>query len=329
MRPFVLATAALVAWISAAQAQSGLSPPAAIVNGVEISLDELEGQFTLQQQIYDIKLNVLQQLIGNKLLELASKRSGLTVDQMLRDEIDAKVEPASDAEIYGYYLAQRDRYGAPLDRVREQVAADVREAKIQEARNEFGQRIRSSAKVAILLDVPRAPVDIGDAPRRGGTGPGVVTLVEFGDYQCPYCRGIQETVDQLRTKYGDRVSFVFKDFPLREIHPQAQAAAEAASCAKDQGRFWEYHDALFRAPDLSPDMFRRLASELHLDAKLFEQCLGSNKHTAHIEADIAAGMQMGMTGTPAFNINGIVLTGIQPLADFERLIDKELLHRSR
>jgi protein-disulfide isomerase len=299
----------------------------AIVNGAEITQEDLNGQFELQQQIYDAKVNVLQQLISNKLLELEANKKGLSVEQFLHNEVDAKIDPPSEGEIHGFYLAQRDRYQGSFENVHDAIAQDVRNAEIQQARKEFGESLRAAAKVAILVEAPRVSVDVRDAPRRGAERPGAVTVIEFGDYQCPFCRGVQATLHEVREKYGDRVSFVFKNFPLREIHPQAQDAAEAASCAREQNQFWEFHDAMFSAPSLTPDALAGLAKKLHLDVNQFEQCLGAHKYAAQISADMAQGTQMGMSGTPAFNINGVVLTGAQPLTEFERLIDQELVHR--
>ena len=309
-------------------AQPPGNPIVAIVNGTEITQDELENQFGLQQQLYEIKVNVLQELVTKKLLVLAAGKAGLGVDQLLEKEVDAKIEPASEGEIHGFYLAQRERYQEPFASVHDEVARDLRETEIQEARKKFLDELRSTAKIAILLDVPRATVDVGDAPRRGGPSP-AVTVIEFGDYQCPFCRGIQATLQQLQEKYGDKVSFVFKDFPLREIHPQAQSAAEAASCAREQDRFWEFHDAMFAAPSLSPAALEGLAVSLRLDLSRFHQCLVSHKFAARIDADIEQGKQMGMSGTPAFNINGAVLTGAQSSAEFERLIDRELARKAK
>lgn len=304
-------------------------PIVAIVNGAEITQEDLDSQFELQQQIYEIKVNVLQQLVSTKLLELAANKRGLSVEQFLQNEVDGKIGSPSEGEIHGFYVAQRDRYRGPLESVHDEVAHDVRDAEIQQARKEFAEELRSTAKIAILMEAPRVSVEIRDAPRRGAEGSPAVTVIEFGDYQCPFCRGVQATLHQVREKYGDKVSFVFKDYPLREIHPQAQDAAEAASCAREQGRFWEFHDAMFSAPDLTPDALKGLAGKFHLDLDQFEQCLGSHKYAAHINADMAQGTRMGMTGTPAFNINGVVLTGAQPLAEFERLIDQELVRQMK
>ena len=314
---------------TAMHGQQQSKPIVAIVNGSEITQENLQSQFELQQQIYDIKVNVLQHLISTKLLELEAKKSGLGVEELLNNEVDAKIGPPSEGEIHGFYLAQRDRYQGSFEGVYDAIAQDVRNAEIQQARKEFGEKLRATAKIAILVEAPRVSVEVKDAPRRGAERPGAVTVIEFGDYQCPFCRGVQATLHQVREKYGDKVSFVFKDFPLREIHPQAQDAAEAASCAREQGQFWEFHDAMFSAPNLTPDALEGLARKLDLDVAQFGQCLATHKYAAQIDADMAQGTQMGMSGTPAFNINGVVLTGAQPLAEFERLIDQELVHKAR
>ncbi len=300
----------------------------AIVNGAPILQEDLDGQFDLQQQIYESKTNVLQKLISNKLLELAASKSGQSVDEYLKTQIDAKIGLPSEGELHGFYFAQRDRYQKSFAAARAEVARDLRDAEIQEARKEFAEKLRAEAKVAILLEAPRVPISTGDSPRRGAEQ-AAVTVTEFGDYQCPFCRGVQETLREVKDKYGDKVAFVFKDYPLREIHPQAQDAAEAASCAREQGHFWELHDAMFASPSLTPDVLKGLATKNDLNVDQFEQCLDTHKFAAHIDADREQGSKMGMSGTPAFNINGVVLTGAQPRAEFERIIDQELLHAKR
>jgi predicted DsbA family dithiol-disulfide isomerase len=303
-------------------------PIVAIVNGAGIDQDDLENRFDLQQQVYEVKVNVLQELISKKLLALAASKAGLTTDQLLDKEVESKIDPPSEGEIHGFYLAQPERYTAPFASVHDEVARDLRETEVHRARKAFLDELRSAAKIAILLDVPRIPVEVGDAPRRGAEA-ARVTVIEFGDYQCPFCRGVQATLHELREKYGDKVSFVFKNYPLREIHPLAQDAAEAASCAREQDQFWEFHDSLFAAPSLTPAALEGLAGQLRLDVNRFDQCLASHKYAARIDADIEQGKQMGMSGTPAFNINGAVLTGAQSPAEFERLIDRELAREGK
>jgi len=153
-----------------------------------------------------------------------------------------------------------------------------------------------------------------------------VTIVEFSDFQCPYCKAALPTLKQVDQKYGDKIQWQFKHFPLNDIHPLAQSAAEAAHCAEEQGKFWDYHDALFSiAPNFDEPGFLALAvktSIANLDS--FKACLDSRKYKASVEQDTALGQQVGVDGTPMFFINGVSLSGAAPLADFEKIIDGEL-----
>jgi protein-disulfide isomerase len=324
-----IVAALLLAFTPLAQSgQAEGSPMVAIVSGSPIFQDDLDSQFDLQQQIFEIKTNVLQRMISDKLLEMAAGKRGLSVENYLHNEIDAKIAAPSDGELHGFYLAQRDHYQKPFESVRDEVIRDLHDLEVQQARKDFAEKLRAEARVVVLLEAPRVSIDAGDSPRRGAEQ-AAVTITEFGDYQCPFCRGVQATLHEVREKYGDKVSFVFKDYPLREIHPQAQDAAEAGSCAREQGNFWEFHDAMFASPSLTPAALEGLARKYSLDVDQFEQCLSSHKFASHIDADRELGAKMGMSGTPAFNINGVVLTGAQPLAEFERVIDQELVHQRR
>jgi len=153
-----------------------------------------------------------------------------------------------------------------------------------------------------------------------------VTIVEFSDFQCPYCQRFRDdTFDALFEKYGDDIRFVYRDFPLSSLHPQAQKAAEAAECANDQGKFWEMHDLLYENQALlAEDLYLDLAEELKLDTEQFADCLDSDKYADEVTADQQDGASYGVSGTPTFFINGWKLVGAQPLTAFEALIDQEL-----
>jgi protein-disulfide isomerase len=153
-----------------------------------------------------------------------------------------------------------------------------------------------------------------------------VTIIEFSDFQCPYCKQFfDNTYRQLKVAYSDRVRFVYRDFPVASNHPEAQAAAEAAECANDQGRFWEYHDALFSNQDkLQASYYFELATQLGLDQHKFSDCLRSGKYTDEVAQDFGAGLNAGVTGTPTFFINGRIVVGAQPYQTFKQIIDQEL-----
>lgn len=162
-----------------------------------------------------------------------------------------------------------------------------------------------------------------------------VTIVEFSDFQCPFCKAyIDDTHEQLKEQYIDtgKVKFAYRHYPLTSIHPNAQLAGEASECANEQGKFWEYHDKLFAEQDTwSPqtladvsNSFVDYAGELGLNTDQFKSCVESEKYKAKVEEDMAAGEQAQVDGTPAFFVNGYRLTGAQPFSEFQRVIEQEL-----
>ena len=174
-------------------------------------------------------------------------------------------------------------------------------------------------------------VDVSFDPTRfRGSPRAPVIIVEFSDFQCPFCRQVQPTLKNLLAKYEGRVSLAYRDFPLRGLHGHAELGAESSRCASEQGKFWEYHDLLFENPDkLSRNGVRELASSLKLDEKQFDACLSSGKYRAKIEQDLQDGIRAGVYGPPGIFINGIFLSGAEPEAAFERIIDAELARSER
>ncbi len=302
--------------------------PVATVAGQTIYEDDLlptiQGQLLpLRNQEYEIKKKALDNLIDQKLLEKTAEAKDLATDKLLEQEVDAKVQDPSDAEVEAYYLAQKDRLNRPIDEVKAQLRQSLKQAKIQQARQDYLKRLRADASVAILLKPPK--IQVGYDPKRlRGNPKAPVMIVEFSDYQCPYCHQVEPVIKDLLAKYGDKVSLAYRDLPLRQIHPQAQIAAEASRCAEEQGKFWEYHDQLFAASKLDHDSLLDYARTLKLDDKQFDSCLTAEKYKAEIDQDLREGMQAGVTGTPGFFINGVVFSGSQPKESFAKTIDEEL-----
>ena len=324
----------LIAAASLGQTSDGakVKRPVATVDGQAIYDEDLaasvQGQLQpLRNQEYEIRRKALDSLIEQKLLEAAAKKQGLTTEKLLIQEVDSKVPDPSDAEIEGYYLAVKDRMNRPLADVKIQLRASVKQAKTQQVRQEYLKRLRADATVAVLLSPPR--IEVGsDSARVLGNRKAPVTIVEFSDYQCPYCRQVEATLKQVLTKYGDKVSLAYRDFPLTAIHPQAMIAAVASRCALEQGKFWEYHDQLLTVSKLEKDDLLGYAHNLKLDDKQFESCLTSEKYKTDIEKDEQEGRKAGVNGTPGFFINGLSLSGAQGQDAFARLIDDELGRKS-
>ncbi len=154
-----------------------------------------------------------------------------------------------------------------------------------------------------------------------------VTIIEFSDYQCPFCKKFyDETEKQLIKDYVEtgKVKFVYRDFPLDSIHPLARKAAEAAECADEQGKFWEYHDKLFETQKLDEASLKQHAKDLGLDTEQFNSCLDSGKYKDEVQKDLDDGIKAGVTGTPTFFINGKKVVGAQPYSVIKQIIDDEL-----
>jgi protein-disulfide isomerase len=174
--------------------------------------------------------------------------------------------------------------------------------------------------------VPRQNVSVGQGAAWGPTD-AKVTVVEFSDFQCPYCEVFySDTYQLLRQQYGDKIRFVYRHFPLTTIHPYALGAALASECANEQGKFWEYHDALFsNQSNLTKDALLQYADKVKVpDTKQFAQCLDSQKYLDKIKNDLKEGAGYSVGGTPTFFINGNMLIGAQPYAAFAAAIDSEL-----
>jgi protein-disulfide isomerase len=278
----------------------------------------------LENQEYEIKRAALDRLVMQRLVEAAARSKGVPAERLLEQEVDARVGEPTDGEVEAFYLAQKDRIGAPLEAIRPQLRQALKQAKIQQARQGYVERLRKEADVAILLRPPRVSVGYDESRLRGDASAPVI-IVEFSDFQCPYCRTVVPTLKALLAKYAGRVSLAYRDFPLREIHPQAQQAAEAARCAGEQSKFWEYHDLLYAAgAKLDAGSLAGYARSLGLDAQRFTSCLTSGKFKQAVEEDLQAGSKAGVNGTPAFFINGIFLSGAQPASAFEKIIEAEL-----
>jgi len=312
----------------AAKSEQAARQPIATVNGQAIYEDELLPTIRpqlqqLRTQEYQIKRQALEGLIQKRVLETRARENGTSVEKLLEEGIPQLSEP-TEQEIQAVYEGQKGVLKRPLDEVRSQIRQALKQSQMQEAQKQYKQLLRAQANVDILLNPPRIEVSY-DPDRLRGNPNAPVTIIEFSDFECPFCKAAQPTLTQVLAKYGGKVRLSYRDFPLNSIHPHAQSAAEAARCAGEQKKFWEYHDLIFADPaKLDPATLRGHARAIGLDEKQFDSCLSSGKFQPQIQNDIDAGMWSGVNGTPGFFINGVLLSGAQPAAVFEQLIDSEL-----
>src|SRR5918996_2258609 len=306
--------------------------PLAQVDGVAITSEEVEKPLAaqlskLEEEIYNLKRQRVDALINEKLLAKEAAKRGVSVPALLDAEVTSKVGLVTEQEIEKFYQENKAQLKGEESTVRDQIRGHLQNQKLVAKREEFLKSLRSQAKIVVNLNPPpvlRVEVSVGGAPFKG-PAKAPVTIVEFSDFYCPFCRRVLPTLAQLESQYGEKIKLVFRDFPIDSLHPGASKAHEAARCANEQGKFWPYHDKLFSSPPKSgPEIFKGFAKELGLDATAFESCFDSGKYQATVKKDVEEGNRVGVTGTPAFFINGRMISGAQPLESFVRVIDDEL-----
>ena len=280
-----------------------------------------------RERAYEMRKAALDSLIAKRLVEAKAKAAGKTTEQLVESEVLARIPEPSPDEVKDLYERAKasGRPVPPIDQARPDIIRFLKQQKAQEALRGYYDKLRAEAKVEVLLPPWRPPrVEVAaDGPSRG-PAKAPVTIVEFSDFECPYCGRAESVVSQVLSAYGDKVRLVYRDYPL-PFHPNAPKAAEAAHCAGDQGKYWDMHGRLFaNQQKLSETDLKDHAKGLGLDAVKFEKCLASGEKAALVEANKKAGSEVGVTGTPAFFINGVMLSGAQPFSEFKSVIDKEL-----
>jgi protein-disulfide isomerase len=277
----------------------------------------------LRAREHQLRSQALDALVAQALIEREAEARGTTPEALHKAEVEDKAL-VTDADAKAYYEANKARFGttSEADALR-QIKTGLGQQRQGERRAAFARELRAKYDVKVLLEPYRVPVEIGPAPARGNPK-APITVVEFSDFQCPFCVRARPTVNRVREVYGDKVRWVFRHFPL-DFHAQAEKAGEAAACAGEQGKFWEMHDRLWASnAKLQVADLKAHAAALGLDAAGFGQCLDSGRHAGLVEGDLQAGQGYGVSGTPAFFVNGRPLVGAQPFDAFAQVIDDEL-----
>ena len=308
-------------------------PPAdiaATIGTQQITVAEVDAQVQVAepqiwQGLFDARQRALVYLVDEQLLMAAAKLDGIEVDSLVAREITSHVSVVSDEEIETFYAQNQQRMGKQtLESMQDRIRGFLMAGQERVAQQKYLIGLRKEAGVTILLEPPRALIEVATDEPAKGPEDAPILLVEYSDYECPYCSRAQPSVEQVLQTYGDKVRLVYRDFPL-SIHDNAHLAAQAGLCANEQGRFWEYHDVLYaNARALRPADLQRYATDLDLDPAPFAECLDSGRYVETVDADLQSGQQHGVTGTPAFFINGRILSGAQPFAAFKKIIDEEL-----
>jgi protein-disulfide isomerase len=229
----------------------------------------------------------------------------------------------TDAEVDAFYEQNKDRIGdAPPADIKVRIKEFLTDQKKQEAAQAYVAQLRRTHRAVVLLEPPRVQVEALGFLKGPENAP--ITIIEFADYECGYCGRARDSMREVMAKYPGKIRLVFRDFPL-SFHPNATPAAIAARCAGAQGKFWEMHNLLFdHQSELTTENFMKWAGELGLDLTQFEACGQDPRVKAQVDADLEAGSAVGVSGTPAFFVNGVSLSGAQPVDAFVQIIEREL-----
>jgi protein-disulfide isomerase len=311
--------------ISLAQDPATAREPVARISGHILTLGDLRTQesgklLQAQYQYYLSERKALEEAIDNRLLEDEAQRQQMPLDRLLEAVVYKDVKDPTEDQLEVYYegLDTQESYQS----IRGEVLQHIRELRRTKARAAYVEALRKKAQINILLMPPTASVDTATAFARGEkTAP--VVLVEFADYQCPYCQKVNPQIQQLKKEYGDALTVIYKDFPL-PMHHSAQKAAEASRCAGEQGKFWEYHDVLFYSKQLEPDELKEHARVLKLDADHFDTCLDNGSEADAVKRDLDEAKSLGLTGTPSFFVNGHFFSGVVDYAALKDIINQQL-----
>ncbi len=316
----------------------------AVVDGEPIRMRDLDAYsrtqdprklFQLNQQLYDLQAQLLDDLLGERLLEQEAARQNMTVEQLVRRIPGISVAPPSEDDIVTEYhrlTATRPSSAPPLDSVRPMIKMYLEGQRSNVVRRAFIKTLKEKAQrapagIAWYLDVPRERIDVNDADPSLGSG--TIDIVEFGDFQCEYCKALAPVLRQVVDEFPNNVRLVWKDAP-GPGHEFALGAAEAARCAHAQNKFWEFSGALFAHADaLGSADLANYAAKVNLDLPLFSQCVERGEHRLAVSAASQMAQRYGVRTTPTVFINGRLVAGAATLDVYRRIVSQELLSSSQ
>lgn len=306
---------------------------ALVLDGREVTVDELNAHMQEQfleellrqpdAEVFEMRQKAAQDLVQRHVVEAAAAEAGVSPEALF-EQVTAGAPEASVEDVSEWYTRNQSRLrGARL----EDVAPQIKDMLDNEARarawSEFLGPRMEAVDWRLALEPPRAELEATRLVRGPEDAP--ITIMAWSDYQCPYCIRSEPVLAEVLSRYPEDVRLVHRHFPLDSIHPQARPAAEAAMCADEQGRFWDFHDAIFeREGRLSPESFAEIGRELDLDSEALAECMAERRYQDFVQADVEAGAAAGVTGTPAFYVNGIALRGARDADEISRIVDAEL-----
>jgi protein-disulfide isomerase len=289
-----------------------------------LELSKIQFEVNYERSRHQVLERTLQRIVEEKLLNAEAAKRGITSDQLIAAEVDKNVKDPTDQEANTFYEANKANIRASKEQALPQIRQYLKQQDQAKLRSELIERLKTANGVSYSIDPMRSVIESAGYPSRGPAN-AAVTIVEFSDFQCGYCKNVSSTLQKLMQDFSADVRVVYRQFPLNEIHPAAQKAAEASLCAADQGKFWEMHDLMFREQaTIGVADLKAKAMRLSLNTATFDACLDSARHADKILYDLQAGARVGVSGTPALFINGRFYSGARPYEELAATVKDEL-----
>ena len=291
--------------------------------------------FQVRKQEYEIKKGAVQEMLYEKILAAEASKQGKTEEQLLENYYKEKLTLPPEEQLKAIFEANRQYFaGGSFEDNRGRLVEEISKQQKNQLKQEYISSLFSTYEVEITLPEPKAPkidINIENEPYWGKDSAKVV-IVEFSDFECPYCKRMQPAIAQLKAEYSDKIKWVFKDFPL-DFHPQAMKAHIATNCAQRQDKYWDYQQRVFNQPykadrslDLSEEFLTKTASSVGLDMGKFQNCLKDTDGSIRqkIQNSLQYAQKLGVRGTPTLFINGEYSSGMMSYQDLKAKIDSLL-----
>jgi len=302
------------------------------INGEEITEEQLVGDdkldfFDLKKREYELKMDRLNRMIVDKMVGAEAKKANMSLPEFIDKKVAGGEIKVSDHD-YKKFVAEKHIPESQINpQIKERITSYLQQQKKQDLVDNYVAKLTKNNPVEVYFQKPKmqVAVDAGKAPAIGKDG-AAVTIVEFSDFQCPFCARGADTVHEIKKKYGNKVKIAFRQFPL-PMHKDARGAAEASMCVFDQNpdKFWKFHDAAFKAQDkLDGEGLEKLAKDSGANVDKFRECMNAKKYSQYVQEDMAYGEKIGVKSTPTFFVNGQLISGALPIESFSEVIDEEL-----
>jgi protein-disulfide isomerase len=306
------------------------SEVAAYLNGAPITIDEMEREAAphlnrLENERYNILRATLRQMAIDRLIARAAESQGLTVEAYLKQEVNDKIARPTQEEVVTYYEANKSTAGGrTFEELMQPIFERLEVDRLAVRRDNLEKSLLAASDLSFELDAPRVEIPTLESEMVRGNADAPVTIVEYADFQCPYCRRAFPIIERLLAEYPDTVRYSFRDYPLNN-HTRSRPAAQAARCAEDQGKFWDYFENLMvMKGDLSDTDLTNRAVDTGMDRAEFVACMQSERYSDMVEHSIGEAESLGVISTPTFFINGRMMRGAKPYDEFKSIVDEEL-----